>query len=88
MEVKILKDEKENLIFELDNQTVAELLRVYLNTDDAVSLAAWKKTHPDKPVMFELRTKGKAAKKVLEDAVEAIAKESNKYLEDFKKAIK
>ena len=88
MEVNILKDEKDNLIFELDNQTIAELLRVYLNNEDAVSLAAWKKIHPDKPVTFEIRTKGKSAKKVLEDAAEAIAKDSNKYLEDFKKALK
>lgn len=88
MEVKILKDEKDNLVFELDNQTVAEILRVYLNNEDAVSLAAWKKDHPDKPVVFEIRTKGKAAKKVLEDAAEAIEKESNKYLEEFKKALK
>ena len=88
MEVKILKDEKDNLVFELYNQTVAEILRVYLNNEDAFSLAAWKKDHPDKPVVFEIRTKGKAAKKVLEDAAEAIEKESNKYLEEFKKALK
>jgi DNA-directed RNA polymerase subunit L len=88
MEVKILKDEKDNLVFELDNQTVAELLRVYLNQEDAVSLAAWKKMHPDKPVTFEIKTKGKSAKKVLEEAAGAIEKESGKYLEDFKKALK
>ena len=88
MEVKVLKDEKENLIVELDNQTVAELLRVYLNKEDAVTLAAWKREHPDKPVILEIRTKGKVARKVLEDAAEEAQKDNSKYLDDFKKAIK
>ena len=88
MEVTILKDEKENLIIELDNQTIAELLRVYLNKEEAVTLAAWKRTHPNKPIIFEIQTKGKAAKKVLEDAVEEVEKDTSKILEDFKKAVK
>jgi DNA-directed RNA polymerase subunit L len=88
MEVKILKDEKENLVIELDNQTIAELLRVYLNKDEAVSLAVWKKEHPNKPVIFEIKTKGTSAKKALVDAVEAVDKDAAKLLEDFKKAVK
>jgi len=88
MEVKVVKDEKDNLLVEMDNQTVAELLRVYLNEDDAVSLVAWKREHPDKPVIFELRTKGKVAKKVLADAVSAVEKDTDKILEEFKKAAK
>jgi len=88
MEVKVIKDEKDNLIVELDNQTIAELLRTYLNEDDAVTLAAWKREHPDKPVIFEIKTKGKAAKKVLEDAVSAVEKDTDKLVEEFKKAVK
>jgi DNA-directed RNA polymerase subunit L len=88
MEVKIIKDEKENLIIELDNQTVAEILRVYLNQEDAVEMAAWKREHHDKPVILEIRSKGKSARKILEDAASAIEKDSGKYLEEFKKAIK
>lgn len=88
MKVQIIKEEKENLIVELDNQTVAELLRVYLNQDDAVSMAAWKREHPEKPVRLEIKTKGKSAKKVLEDAVSKTEKEIEKYLEEFKKSIK
>jgi DNA-directed RNA polymerase subunit L len=85
MQVKVIKDEKDNLVIELDNQTVAEVLRVYLNNDDAVSLAAWKREHPEKPVTFEIRTKGKSAKKALEDAANKVEKESEKYAEEFKK---
>jgi DNA-directed RNA polymerase subunit L len=88
MEVKILKDEKENLLVEMNNQTVAELLRVYLNEDSSVVLAAWKKEHQDKPVVFEIKTKGKAAKKALEEAVAQIEKDSSKIADEFKKAIK
>lgn len=88
MEVKILKEEKDNLVISLDNRTIAELLRVYLNKDDAIELAAWKREHNDKFVTLEIRTKGKSAKKALEDAASKVEKESNKYLEEFKKALK
>ena len=88
MELKILQDEKDSLILELNNQTIAEILRVYLNRDDAVTMAAWKRAHPDKPVVFEIKTKGKAAKKVLLDAIAEVQKESEKILDDFKKAAK
>lgn len=88
MELKILKEEKDNLIVELNNQTVAELLRVYLNKDDAVELAGWKRAHPENPVVFEIKTKGKTAKKALEDAVSKVEKELGKVQDEFKKAIK
>jgi len=88
MEVKILKDEKNNLKIELDNQTIAELLRSYLNEDSSVELAAWKRENPEKPVIFEIITKGKTAKKALEDAADAAEKDTDKLLDDFKKAVK
>jgi DNA-directed RNA polymerase subunit L len=88
MEITILTDEKDHLLFEMDNQTVAELLRVYMNEDDSIVLASWKRVHPNKPVVFEIKTKGKAAKKVLEDAVQAIEKDNSKIVDEFKKAAK
>ncbi len=88
MEVKIIKDEKDQLIIEMSNQTVAEILRVYLNEDPAVELAAWKRTHPEKPIQFEIRTKGKSAKKALDDAASAIEKETSKVLDEFRKSVK
>jgi len=88
MEVKILKDEKDNLMVQLDNQTIAEIVRVYLNKDDSVSLAAWKRDHPNKPIVLEIKTKGKTARKALEDAISHIEKEAEKYLEEFKKVAK
>jgi len=88
MNVKIIKNEKDNILVEMDNQTIAELLRVYLNEDEGVAMAAWKREHPDKPVVFEIQTKGKSAKKALEDAAARIDKETSKILDEFKKASK
>ena len=88
MEVKVLKNEKDNLVIEMNNPTLAELLRVYLNKDDSVQFAAWKREHPEKPVILEIKTKGKTAKKALDDAVSDIEKEATKYAEEFKKAVK
>ncbi len=86
MDVKIIKDEKNNFVAEVNNQTIAELLRVYLNKDASVELAAWRRDHPDKPVILEVKTKGKTAKKAIEDALSAVEKETDKYLEEMKKA--
>ena len=88
MEIKILRDEKDNLVVEMNNQTVAELLRVYLNKDDSVEMAAWKREHPDKPVIFEIKTSKGTAKKALETAVALIEKDTSKILDEFKKAAK
>ena len=88
MEVKVIKDEKDNLVAEVSNQTVAEILRVYLNKDESVELAAWRRDHPDKPVLFEVKTKGKTARKAVSEAIAAIEKDTEKIADEFKKAAK
>ena len=85
MEIKILKDEKNILEFQLDNQTVAELVRVYLNKDDGVELGAWKKEHYSKPVVLKIISKGKSAKKALHDAIAKAQKDLKRYADEFKK---
>jgi len=85
MELKILKNEKEEIELELENLTIAEILRVYLNKDSSVTFAAWKRDHPTvKPILL-VKTKGKAAKKAIDDAVSAITKELDKIEAEFKK---
>ena len=86
MEVTIIKDEKQELEFQLENQTIAELVRVYLNQDDAVELGVWKRAHYSKPIVLKIISKGKSAKKALQDAIAKAQKDLKKYSEEFKKA--
>jgi DNA-directed RNA polymerase subunit L len=86
MEIKIIKDEKNELIVQIDNLTVVEILRVYLNKDSDVKFAAWKREHPSKAPMLDIKTSGKTAKKALKDAISAIEKETGKLVGELKKA--
>jgi len=86
MEIEILKKEKNHLIIQLSNKTIAEIVRIYLNKDSSVELAAWKRENPGKPVVFEIKTKGKEAKKALDDAVAKVGKDLSKYADEIKKA--
>jgi len=82
MEIKIIKDEKNELDIELSNLTIAEVLRVYLNKQGA-KLAAWRKEHQTKnPV---LHIEGDNPKKLLKDAIKSLEKEIDKMSDDFKK---
>ncbi len=85
MEIDILKSSKNELEFQIESLTLAELLRVYLNKDSSVNFAAWKREHPtEKPILL-IKTKGKTAKKALNDAVSAVIKDLDKLESDFKK---
>ena len=86
MEVKILKDEKNELELSIDSLTIAEVLRGYLNKDENVIFAAWKKEHPNKPLILRIETKGKSPRKAVEDAIEHIQKDSEKLVVEVKKA--
>jgi len=86
MDIKILKDEKNELEVQFDNQTIAELVRVYLNEDSAVKLGVWKREHYSKPVILKIVTEGKTAKKALHDAIANAQKDLKRYLDEFKKA--
>ncbi len=88
MEIKIIKDEKNELEFHINNQTIAELVRVYLNEDDNVKLGVWKKEHYSKPFLMKIVTEGKSPRKALQDAISKAKKDLDKYTEEFKKAIK
>lgn len=85
MEVKIINASKEEIEVQLESLTIAEVLRVYLNQDSAVSFAAWKREHPSEGPILKVKTKGKSAKKAIDDAVKAIVKDLDKFESDFKK---
>ena len=85
MEVKVLKGSKDEIEVQLGNLTMAELLRVYLNKDSAVSFAAWKRDHPSENPILKVKTNGKTAKKAVADAVNAAVKDLDKVEADFRK---
>jgi len=85
MEMEILKNEKDEIELETDSLTMVEILRVYLNKDSDVTFAAWKREHPTKKPILFVKTKGKSAKKAIDDAVSAITKDLEKIENDFKK---
>ncbi len=82
MNIEIVKQDKNNLEIKLDNPTVAEVLRVYLNAQ-GIEFAAWRKEHPTKPIIFKIQS-SKSIKKAVSDAVEAIKKD----LENIEKTLK
>ena len=85
MEIKIIESSKEKIKVEFDSLTIVEILRVYLNKDSAVIFAAWKREHPTKNPVLLVKTKGKAAKKAIDEAVKSITKDLDKIDSDFKK---
>jgi DNA-directed RNA polymerase subunit L len=85
MELNILKDTKEEVEIEFDNLTMAEILRVYLNKDTAVTLAAWKRGHASENPILIVKTKGKTAKKAIAEAISHLTKELDKIEANFKK---
>ena len=85
MEINILKESKDEIELELGSVTIAEILRVYLNKDSAVDFAAWRREHQTENPMLKVKTKGKTAKKAVNDAVSKITKELDKVSVDFKK---
>lgn len=85
MVVKVLSLSKEEMEMEVENLTIAEILRVYLNKDDDVTFAAWKREHPTKNPILLVKTKGKNLKKIVEDAVKQLEKDLDKIESDFKK---
>ena len=84
MEMKILNSAKEEIELETDSLTLVEILRVYLNKDSSVSFAAWKREYPTKNPVLLVKTKGKTAKKAINDAISGIVKDLDKIEKDFK----
>ena len=82
MEIKILKDEKNELDMELSSLTIAEVLRVYLNKNGA-KLAVWKRGRiTENPI---LHVEGDNPKKLLKGAIEMLDKEIDGVVDEFKK---
>ncbi|MFZ5955545.1 MAG: hypothetical protein ACOYT4_03895 [Nanoarchaeota archaeon] len=81
MQIKILKEDKKELDVEIDNLTIVEFLRVYLNKEGA-DLAAWKREHPSKNPVLHIQ--GANPRKLLQKAIERAEKDLDKYEKEFK----
>ncbi len=84
MKIEVNELAKNEVEVKLDNVTVAEILRVYLN-EEGIEFAAWRREHPSKPIIFRIKSSGKSVKKAVGDAVEKIEKESAVLLNVLKK---
>ena len=84
MDVKILKHEKNSVELSIDNLTIAEIMRVYLNKE-GIEFAAWRREHPSKPLIFKIESSDKPVKKAVVDAVDAIKKDIDKIASLVKK---
>jgi DNA-directed RNA polymerase subunit L len=82
MEIKVLKDEKNELDIEIPSLTIAEVLRVYLNKEGA-KLAAWKKAHQTSNPVLHIEADN--PKKLLKNAIKTLEKEIDTTVADFKK---
>jgi len=83
MEMDILKSSKDEIEIQIENLTIAELLRVYFNKDSSVTFAAWKREHPSEKTILNVKVKRKTIKKVFNDAIAAITKDLDKIEKDF-----
>ena len=84
MEVEIVESGKGIVELKLDNLTIAEIMRVYLN-EGGVEFAAWKREHPTKPLIFRIES-SKSVKKEVADAVSTIKKDLDEISKGLKKS--
>ena len=84
MDVNVTLSEKDDVELKIDNPTIAELLRVYLNAQD-IKFAAWRREHPSKPILMRIQTSSGTVKKAVSEAVSAINKDLDSILALVKK---
>lgn len=89
MELNIIEDKKNKLVFELvgENHTICNLLREELWNDEDVKVASYNIKHPliSEP-RFILETKKDDPRKVIKDALARIKKNNDIFLKKFKSA--
>lgn len=84
MKIEFIKDEKDDVEIAIDNTTIAELMRVYLNKA-GVKFVAWRREHPSKPVIMKIQSSGESVKKAVGEAVELAQKDINEMISFVKK---
>ena len=83
MIAKVLKEDKDSIEVEVDNLTIAEIIRSYAWKNKNVVFAGWRREHPTKPIVLILKTKEKPAA-VLKEIVEDISSVLDRIKKDVK----
>ena len=84
MNIEVTSSDKHSVEFKIDNLTIAEILRVYLN-EAGVDFAAWRREHPSKPLIMKIQTSDGTVAKAVADASNAIKKDCDKLAALLKK---
>ena len=84
MNIEIVKSDKNEIELKMDNLTIAEVLRAYLNKQ-GIEFAVWKREHPSRPLIFKVKSSGKTASKAISEAADEIKKDCDKILSALKK---
>jgi DNA-directed RNA polymerase subunit L len=84
MEIEILEKSKNCLELKIDNITIAEILRAYLN-NNGIEFAAWRREHISKPVIFRIENSKETVQKSVKDAINSINKDLDMVLKEIKK---
>ncbi|MEK6858773.1 MAG: RpoL/Rpb11 RNA polymerase subunit family protein [Nanoarchaeota archaeon] len=84
MHIDVISSSKDDMEFKIDNITLAELFRIYLN-EHGVKFAAWRREHPSKPIVMKIQTSSGTVKKAVSDAASAIQKDLDSLLSVLKK---
>jgi DNA-directed RNA polymerase subunit L len=82
MNLEIIKAEKDDVELRIDNLTIAEIVRFYLN-EQGIELGVWRREHPFKPLIMKIQSSN--SKKAVADAVDAIKKDLDKLASAVKK---
>jgi DNA-directed RNA polymerase subunit L len=83
MDIEIVSSDKNEVEVKLNNVTVAEVLRAYLN-EQGIQFAAWRREHPEKPILLRIQSSGKTVKKAVSEAVAAVKKDGDKIISVLK----
>ena len=74
MNVEVISHSANECEVRVDNLTIVEILRVYLN-EQGIKFAAWRREHLTKPAILRIESSGKTVKKAISEAVSAISKD-------------
>jgi len=75
MQITMRKRENKELEMEIDNITIAEILRVRLSENPNVSFVAWRREHPTKNPIMLIKTKDKEVSKIVREEIAKLDKE-------------